>query len=459
MRKRILPFLLALLITLCLPVTGSAVTNDDTYTKINEYLQRSVETLNIPGMSVIIVDKDDVLFSGTYGNCDSIETPFIIGSMSKSFTAACIMQLVEEGKINLDNNISVYLPDATDGNKITVRQLLNHTSGLGEYQCLSNYSITDTYGTHQYANVNYNLLGKIIENVSGMSYDEYVTENIFTPLGMVHSAASLEDAKEDDLIDGYRNFFGFTVAGEPDYPNGNSWSQVPAGYISSSASDMGKYLQMYLNGGESVLNADSINSMFYDNADIPYINVKYGMGWELSEDYDEPILSHAGLVENYMSYMFILPNSGIGVAMFVNTNDYLVTDTIMNSVSGSTVLMLMGNDPIEISDTAYWASHLLYDGIYLALFLVALLPLLLLKRYKKKLPTRKARKTVLSICILHIVFPTVLILFLQIFILTPLWVVRYYVPDLFLVLAISAALLYVGGMIKAILYCKARVRV
>lgn len=82
---------------------------------------------------------------------------------------------------------------------------------------------------------------------------------------MNESAASLDKSKEHGLISGYRNYFGIPIAGEPDYPDDNSWSHVPGGYISSSASDMGKYLQMYLNTGESVITPESINMVFYNN--------------------------------------------------------------------------------------------------------------------------------------------------------------------------------------------------
>lgn len=456
MKKQTLLITLLIACALWLPVVANAETIRDPYSKIDEYLQRSAERANIPGMSVIIVDKGSVLFSNVYGNGDSINTPFIIGSMSKSFTAVSIMQLVEQGKVKLDDTISTYLPYVTDGDKITVKQLLNQTSGLGEHQNLSNLEITDSYGTHQYANVNYSLLGKIIEAASGISYEDYVTEAIFSPLEMNHSAASLKKSKEHGLIDGYRNFFGIPVAGEPDYPNENSWSQVSAGYISSSASDMGKYLQMYLNGGKNVITAKSVDTIFYDNVNVnSSVFYSYGMGWTLSQQYYGPILGHSGLVENYISNMFILPKRGIGIVLLMNTNDYLVTNGMVDKISGSLVYMLMGGNPIEISKTTYLTSHLFFNGIYLAIVIVAFLPLLFLKRYKKKLSSHKASRILPALGILHIIFPTVLLLFPRL-IETPLWVVRYFVPDLFLVLITSATLLYIGGFIKVMLFYKAK---
>lgn len=217
--------------------------------------------------ALIFLDKDNVLFQETYGKCDNIDTPFIIGSMSKSFTALAIMQLVEEGKIHLDSPITEYIDtsewfiDCVNCHRITVRNLLNQTSGITTYQTFGKLKCTNSYGSHVYSNANYGLLGLIIEAVSGMTYEEYVTKNIFNPLGMEHSAASLEKSEENGLIDGYRNYFGIFAAGEPDYPGkitNGTWTNVPAGYLSSSASDMGKYLQMYLNGGEGIISEEYV---------------------------------------------------------------------------------------------------------------------------------------------------------------------------------------------------------
>ena len=212
-----------LFILVLVPCTAFAYNMPD-FDTINEQLEADVKAFHIPGMAVIVVNKDEVLFAEAYGNCESIDTPFIIGSMSKSFTALAIMQLVEQGKIDLDTpisdyiDVSLYLKNALDGNRITVRQLLNHTSGLGTYQRFGSAKITDSYGKYEYANVNYGLLGKIIESVSGKSYSDYVEQYIFSPLDMEHSSATFDNSKADGLIAGYRNYFGIPIAGEPDYP-------------------------------------------------------------------------------------------------------------------------------------------------------------------------------------------------------------------------------------------------
>ncbi|MDE6473475.1 MAG: beta-lactamase family protein [Clostridia bacterium] len=214
------------------------------YNEIDSYLSDACAKAHFSAMSITIVNKENVLLSKTYGDCESTDTPFLLGSVSKSFTALCIMQLVEQDKINLNAKLSNYLPNATDGNKITILQLLNHTSGLSEHQNLDNYKIVEKQGVHKYANVNYSILGKIIESVSGQSYQDYVVENIFEPLSMSKSATSYEKAKENGLIQTYENWFGINTKTTPKFPESdNTWITTSAGYLSASTSDLGKYLQ------------------------------------------------------------------------------------------------------------------------------------------------------------------------------------------------------------------------
>ena len=427
----------------------------DVYDKIDAYLSDAVSKAHFPAMSGTIVDKENVLMSKSYGKCESTDTPFLLGSVSKSFTALCIMQLAEQGKVDLDANIGEYLPETPYGNEITVRQLLNHTGGLGEHQNFGNYKLVGEQGVHCYANVNYTLLGKIIEAVSNKSYENYVTENIFQPLNMIHSAATKEKSVENGLIDGYENWFGISVRTSPKYPkNDNAWISVPAGYLSSSTSDLGKYLQMYLNGGQGIVSSESIDKMFYENvsvdASIPY---RYGMGWTLvNEPLNEPALRHSGLVETGMSTIYILPESGIGIAIAVNTNDYFVGKDLMDRIDWGVALMIMGDEPNQISGSEYVTRHLLYDLIYFVVLCVSVLPLCLLNIYKKRLKIGNLPLKITLLVSLHLLFPVFILLLSQIFFSTPLWVVCAFVPDMFTATVVSVTLLFAGGIIKSVFF-------
>lgn len=303
----------------------------NTYSDIDTYLQTCVKNAHIPSLSVTIVDKNNVLFSENYGDCENSDTPFFLGSVSKSFTAVCIMQLVEQGKIDLSANISTYLPDVTDGEKITVSQLLNHTSGLGEYQTLEDYKIINEQGIH--------------------------------------------------------------IKNRHKYPlSENSWITVPAGYISASTNDLGKYLQMYLNGGNGIVSKQSIDTMFYGNTvyvdgDIPFW---YGYGWAtVIEPLSEPVFRHSGLVETGTSCIFILPEKDIAIAIASNVNDYFVTNNMMDSLGWGIVLMLLDNSPNEITGNAYLISHVRIDLIMMAVLATAILSLCLLPKYIQRIKQGK----------------------------------------------------------------------
>lgn len=429
---------------------NTASESTDIFVRIDAYLADAVMMAHFPAMSVTIVDKDSVLMSKTYGECESTDVPFLLGSVSKSFTALCIMQLSEQGKIDINAPLSTYLKDVKDADRITILQLLNHTSGLGEYQNLTNCKITDKQGVHLYSNVNYSLLGEVIESVSGETYEEYVTRHIFQPLSMTQSATNLEQSKANGLIQGYENWFGVNTKTAPKYPkDDNAWITMSAGYLSASTADLGRYLQMYLRGGEGIISAQSIHDMFYKNVyvenTIPY---SYGMGWTLmGAPLLQPTLRHSGWVETGMATIYIFPESGIGVAMAINANDYFVGKDMMDRIDWGVALMLTGDAPNEIGENEYATKHFLISLAYIVVLIISILPLCLLSVYKKRLSKGKMWKRIAVLLALHLLLP-VIILLVPTFVSTPLWVVMAFVPDLFTCIVASSCLLFIGGVVK-----------
>ncbi len=425
-----------------------AKNNNIYYDSVSKMLEKDIKENHIPSMAVIVVNRDEVIFSKTYGNCENIDTPFIIGSMSKSFTALSIMKLVEENKIDINKSISTYIDTSLyfknkeDGDKITVKQLLNQNSGIGTYQKLGSLKITRNYGKYEYSNANYNLLGKIIESVSNESYSDYIKKNILKPLGMNHTGTTLEEGNKNGLIKGYQNYFGIPIAESPNYPtDDNSWIQVPAGFISSSASDMGKYLQMYLNQGSNIITEDSISKMFYDN--IPQDDIDrdyYGMGWVYTKYYSKPLLTHSGLVENYTSKMFIIPEDNIGIVILVNMNDYLVTNNLLEDI----VKPILGEEKPNVPDHLYLKNHLLFDVIYLVITIIAIYPIVTIKKWKNK---NKTKKLYILDIVRHLIFPLLLVL-LPVVINVPFWVIWNFVKDLALILIINSILMFSTGIYK-----------
>lgn len=434
-------------------------TDEDRIESVENYLARTFSRTRFPAMSVIIVDGDEVLFAKNYGKCNSSDTPFLLGSVSKSFTALCIMQLAEAGKIDLNAKISEYLPRAKCGDKITVLQLLNHTSGLGEHDTLKNYDIKSAQGKHVYANVNYSLLGKIIESVSGETYETYVTDNVLKPLGMTGSAASYSESVKNGLIDGYTNYFGFNVKSKPHYPKSDGdWITISAGYLSSSANDLGKYLQMYINGGkyadDEMLSQDGVNTMFSIgvkvDADIPY---EYCLGWtKIGEPMGETVMRHSGLVETGMSSIYVLPESGLGVAVLVNSNDYFVGKDFMDRLDWSIPMILTGMQPNEIGANEYATAHALYDLAYIAVLIISVLPLCFIVFWLNRAGRAKPAVLIVIEALIHAALPSFILALPLLFFKTPLWVVMAFVPDMFMTIILSSVLLYVTGLAKVVLF-------
>ncbi|MBK8294329.1 MAG: beta-lactamase family protein [Solirubrobacterales bacterium] len=184
-----------------------------TIDRIDSYVDNELQSNGVPGASLAIVDRDRTVHVRAFGETGrgdqpvEARTPFITCSVSKSFTALAVMQLVEGGKVDLDAPVGRYLggfelAPASRSDQVTVRTLLNQTSGLAttaggaEMRYLDQKSIRDTAMTlngeelqgppgteFRYSNANYVLLGAVIEEVSGESYQDYVRRNIFAHYG------------------------------------------------------------------------------------------------------------------------------------------------------------------------------------------------------------------------------------------------------------------------------------
>src|SRR5215204_7139922 len=198
-----------------------------------------LDDLRMPGAAVGIVKDGETVHIQTFGDADddgtavAANTPFKIGSMSKSFTALAVMQLVEAGKIQLDAPIQQYLPefrvaDLEASKRITVRHLLNQVSGIPTSAGMSYMSRTDRADdalerevarstnvqlthdpgtTFQYSNRNYTTLGLLIKVASGQSYEDYVQEHVLGPLAMKQSFMHLDEARNHGLATGHQYWF------------------------------------------------------------------------------------------------------------------------------------------------------------------------------------------------------------------------------------------------------------
>ena len=440
--------------------TAAPVVSDTQFAQFDAYLSEINQAYHIPGMAFFITDPEKTLFSRTYGQCNSIDQQFFIGSMSKSYTALGIMQLVEKGLIDLDKDISAYLPEYKFSKKVSILALLNHTSGFDTHMKFTDVNITNSCGKYEYANINYDLLGKIIEKVSGLPYEDYVRKNIFEPLDMSDSNANAQKVKNSPkLLTGNRNYFGFFKQGEADYPTEKSWFHEPAGYIATTPRDHAKYLRMYLNGGYTdnavqIIKKETIDSMWYENVSIGSTEYEtfYGKGWNYMEYDGQKIVFHGGQVENGITYMFILPEKKLAVCFMINANDEFVMNSLMDNAFWNSLSIIKETPVKKVHHASYVIQHIIFDFIYLLIFLLSLF--VLLEAIKAK-PDSTDKPKVKSI-VLHIlgclIWPVFLLTFSKILIDTPLWVIKSFVPDLYCVILSSSLLAITGGLVRAAKY-------
>jgi CubicO group peptidase (beta-lactamase class C family) len=345
-------------------MNAKSISDNDSYDAIDAYVEQQMRQLNLPGVSLAIVEGDQIVHLRGFGRArpngeaPTSQTPFFIGSLTKSFTALAVMQLVEAGKIELDAPVQRYLPwfqvaDSLASAQMTVRHLLNQTSGLPmllgmanladvdnrpdtaerQMRDLSTLKLTRPVGSKfEYSNLNYNVLGLIIEAASGESYSDYVQRHIFDPLDMRHSYTSKADAQQDGLAMGHRFWFGVPVAARNlPVPRGS----LPAGELISSAEDMGHYLIVQLNegryGSAQILSGAGIDEMHRPAAEINEMGMslgQYGMGWISEGTGEVRIVSHSGIVPDFGGFMALVPEQKKGLVLLFNVNHAMMKMTL-----------------------------------------------------------------------------------------------------------------------------------
>ncbi|HMM43764.1 MAG TPA: serine hydrolase domain-containing protein, partial [Thermomicrobiales bacterium] len=350
-----------------------------------------------------IVEGDQIVHSRGFGESGSTpitpQTPFAIGSLTKSFTALSIMQLVEDGKISLDDPVQRYIPwftvaDADAAARITVRHLLNQTSGLSRATGIRPLleESTDTIeqyvrnlreaelnrpvgASYEYSNANYVTLGLIVEMVSGQQYGDYVRQHVFEPLDMRDSYASHEEGRRQGMSDVHQFWFGVPVKAEtPTLP-----AQGPTGFLVASAEDMARYLSMYLNEGSyqgrQILSPAGIEAMLapatntFDRTLLgTEFTARYGMGWFNGPFGDSPALWHLGELPTFNAWMVLLPETNQTVVVLINAGSQMpiagATEVFSRIPIGVTQILTGNEPPTGMSLTRF---YVVFDLIVLAI--------------------------------------------------------------------------------------------
>lgn len=337
---------------------------------IDSLYKRHAIDNHFPGIAFGIVVDDKLIYSGSYGYTDidkkipvTSSSLFRIASMSKSFTAMAILKLRDAGKLNLDDPAYLFIPElknikypTADAPAITIRHLMTHSAGFpednpwGDRQLADNdKDLMDFIGTqisfsnppgiaYEYSNLGFALLGKIITNVSGQRYQEYIRENIWKPLGMKTSEWEYGNVAPDKLAHGYRWLNEKWNEEEllHDVPDG-SWGAM--GSMISSIDEFANYMALHLSAwppsnaeDKGPLKRSSVREMHHPwrfnglNPNYKYPDGRncamagaycYGLGW--SRDCDGRIaIGHSGGLPGFGSQWRIVPDYGIGVVAFAN---------------------------------------------------------------------------------------------------------------------------------------------
>lgn len=359
----------------------------DLYERIDAYVADQLDGSRIPGAALTIVDAGRTVHatgfgSDGHGNPVSADTPFWIGSNTKSITALAVMQLVEDGEVDLDAPVQRYLPDFRVADPaasaaITVRHLVNQTSGIaridgikavagggGESMRYTVAQMADLQlnrpvgSSFEYANLNSVVLGVLIEQVTGQTWQDYVEEHIFAPLRMDKSFTDLNAAEDAGLTSTYRSFFGFPLETDAENHDGLAAS----GYVYSSASDMARYLAMYLNEGAlegtRVLDASTVEEML-SPATAPRtfplqsqeFTASYGDGWFVGPfGAAETARWHQGSLPHFTAWLVLLPDSDQGVVVLLNEGNQFEfggANATWSRIPQGVVNLLVGAEPVE----------------------------------------------------------------------------------------------------------------
>ncbi len=320
---------------------------------INAIGNKSVAGRAAPGVTIAILSRGSVVYAKGFGYMnveDAVpargDTSYPIGSNTKQFTATAILMLQDEGKLNVDDRLSKYLPNIPHANQVTLRNLLTHSGGYAEYTEIGTFDeignrpttlqdlvnsvdhrpLAFTPGTaREYSNTGYNLLALLIEHVSGMSYGDFLEQRIFKPLGMTSTFVRGYDDTRPNVATEYESFAlgPWEHATHLDY----TWFGG-AGAIISNARDLAKW-NAALSGGR-LLSKHSLTEMMTPHRigkNDPFPD--YGFGIEISHlPNGHLMISHGGNTYGAATQDARFPDDHLGIVVLANSGAFSYNSTV-----------------------------------------------------------------------------------------------------------------------------------
>ena len=313
--------------------------------QVDKYLKSQIQEHRIPGLTLKVIRNGKMIKTAAYGLANielnvptKRETVFEIGSITKQFTAAGILLLAQEGKLSVDDKISMHLKGTPEAwANVTIRHLLTHTSGIKSYTGLNGYQLWRHLTQEQfiqsigkepmdfkpgdswnYCNTGFNLLGYIIENVSGKNYWDFMRQRIFQPLGMTATTNRLPSLMIPNRAAGYEQTNHVWMNRDSDLTEVFS-----AGAIASTVGDLAKWDAAL--DGDRLLNAASKEQMWTPVKLNDGKARKYGFGWNVDAVEGHKNIGHGGSTSGFSASNQRFPDDRLAVIILTNTDEEIAT--------------------------------------------------------------------------------------------------------------------------------------
>jgi CubicO group peptidase (beta-lactamase class C family) len=340
----------ALLALVALPATAQQLTAAET-AKVDQLVAKTLADTGVPSAEIAVVRNGQLVLNKAYGKANEglpakADLPYQIASNSKQFTAMALLLLQDEGKLGLDDKVAKYVPGVTAGDRITIRQLLSHTSGLQDFwpqdYMFSDMTVPTTPqhivdkwakkpldfepGTRwQYSNTGYVVAGMIAEKVSGESLMAYLTRKVFAPLGM--RPINQDDANTPTLPAGYhRNALGPVRIATPP---GRGWLYA-AGELSMTAADLARW-------DIARLNRALIPARDWELQETPVLRSDgrtngYGLGVYTRFARQRHIIDHGGEAVGFLTQNTVYPDTKDAIVVFTNADFSGASDSLTSGL-------------------------------------------------------------------------------------------------------------------------------
>lgn len=342
------------------------VTYEDAIAELKTLIKAEMEKHGITGISIALVDDQDIVWAEGFGYADKDKkikadenTVYRVGSISKLITDIATMQLQEQGKLDIDEDITKYISEFTINNPFetdkptTLRQLMSHCSGFLRESPVGSYfddkepsikeSVESIYGQDlvyeaetkmKYSNIGITLVGYTVQRISGEPFEDYVRENILKPIGMESSDYVLTDELKERLSVAYMWVAeSHTAEGKQIEAPVFKLGTVPAGNLYSTVEDLGRFHSCLFAGGKmgdkQIIKEETLKEMFTRQFENRVKNARFGLGFVVGERHGHMTYGHGGAVYGFSSSFIGMPDHKIGVVVLSNEDiANAVTDKI-----------------------------------------------------------------------------------------------------------------------------------